>query len=127
MRERNSGNSRGSIEAKLWPEHLIIFQKVYDLIREVYKDCNNFPKSQRFILGQRIENTAVNILEGIIIANSEGNKLTFLFKVSVEIEKMRIFLRLSKDLAFLAFKRYEVLTAKLDEIGRMCGGWIKSL
>lgn len=108
-------------------EHLIIFQKVYDLIREVYKDCNNFPKSQRFILGQRIENTAVNILEGIITANSEKKKLPYLFKVSVEIEKLRIFLRLSKDLAFLAFKRYEVLTAKLDEIGRMCGGWIKSL
>ena len=102
-------------------EHLIIFQKVYDLIKEVYRDCNNFPKSQRFILGQRIENTAVNILEGIIIANSEEKKLTFLSNVSVEIEKMRIFLRLSKDLAFLSFKRYEVLTAKLDEIGRMCG------
>jgi len=108
-------------------EHLIIFQKVYDLIREVYKDCNNFPKSQRFILGQRIENTAVNILEGIIVANSEENKFSSLLKVSVEIEKMRIFIRLSKDLAFLAFKRYEILTAKLDEIGRMCGGWIKSL
>jgi len=108
-------------------EHLIIFQKVYDLIKEVYQDCNNFPKSQRFILGQRIENTAVNILEGIVVANSEEKKLSTILKVSVEIEKMRIFLRLSKDLAFLAFKRYEVLSAKLDEIGRMCGGWIKSL
>lgn len=108
-------------------EHLIIFQKVYDLIKELYRDCNNFPKSQRFILGQRIENTAVNILEGIVVANSEEKKLNSLLKVSVEIEKMRIFLRLSKDLAFLAFKRYEILTAKLDEIGRMCGGWLKSL
>ncbi|MBU4252639.1 MAG: diversity-generating retroelement protein Avd [Candidatus Omnitrophica bacterium] len=108
-------------------EHLIIFQKVYDLIKEVYRDCNNFPKSQRFILGQRIENTAVNILEGIISANSTEKKLSDLLKVSLEIEKLRIFFRLSKDLAFLAFKRYEVLSAKLDEIGRMCGGWIKSL
>jgi four helix bundle protein len=108
-------------------EHLIIFQKLYDLIKEVYKDCNNFPKSQRFILGQRIENTAVNILEGIVVANSEEKKLPYLIKVSVEIEKLRIFLRLSKDLTFLSFKRYEILSVKLDEIGRMCGGWIKSL
>jgi len=108
-------------------EHLIIFQKMYDLIKEVYRDCNNFPKSQRFILGQRIENTAVNILEGVIAANSEDSKLGSLLKVSVEIEKLRVFFRLSKDLAFLAFKRYEILTAKLDEIGRMCGGWLKSL
>jgi four helix bundle protein len=100
---------------------------MYDLIREIYRDCNNFPKSQKFILGQRIENTAVNILEGIVVANSSDKKADPLSRVAVEIEKMRIFLRLSKDLAFLAFKRYEILSAKLDEIGRMLGGWIKSV
>ena len=108
-------------------EHLIIFQKVYEMIREIYRDCNNFPKSQKFILGQRIENTMVNILENIISANSAQNKQPHLTNASLEIEKLRVFLRLSKDLAFLPLKRYEILSAKLDEIGRMLGGWLKYL
>ena len=108
-------------------EHLIIFQKTYILIREIYKDCNNFPKSQRFVLGQRIENTAVNIVEHIVAANTAGDKASYLAELSLEIEKLRIFLRLSKDLSFLSFKRYELLSARLDEIGRMLGGWAKSV
>jgi len=103
-------------------EHLIIFQKTYILIREIYKDCNNFPKSQKFVLGQRIENTAVNIMENIISANSVLNKSPYFAGTHLEIEKLRIFLRLAKDLSFLSFKRYEVLSARLDEIGRMLGG-----
>ena len=108
-------------------EHLIIFQKAYILIREIYKDCNSFPKSQKFVLGQRIENTAVNIMENIISANSVVDKSPFFARTSLEIEKLRIFLRLAKDLSFLPFKRYEVISARLDEIGRMLGGWIKSV
>ncbi len=107
-------------------EHLLIFQKNYFLLQEIYKDCNAFPKSQKFILGQRIENSATDILEWIIIANNIPKKLPYLYKVNLELEKLRIFIRLSKDLTFLPFKRYDFLTEKVDEIGRMLGGWIKS-
>ena len=107
-------------------EHLLIFQKTYLLLQDVYRDCNAFPKSQKFILGQRIENSATDILEWIIIANNVPKKLPYLQKVSLELEKLRIFIRLSKDLKFLVFKRYDVLTEKIDEIGKMLGGWIKT-
>lgn len=107
-------------------KHLIIFQKTYDLLKEVYRDCNNFPKSQRFILGQRIENTVTNLLEKMIVANNAQEKEPVLLEVNTELEKLRIFLRLAKDLAFLPFKRYNFCAKKVDEIGRMLGGWIKA-
>jgi len=47
-------------------QNLVIFQKVYDLILWMYPLINKFPKKQRFVLGQQLENTLLEILKGII-------------------------------------------------------------
>ena len=78
-------------------QNLPIFEKTYELILWIYPRVNKFPKSQRFVLGQRIENTILRILEGIIEANQERNKLPYLKQTSVELDKLRILIRLSKD------------------------------
>ncbi len=105
---------------------LTVFQKTYELILCLYPMANKFPKSQRFVLAQRIENSALNILEYIIIANNEFNKENALRKASVELEKLRIFIRLAKDLSFISFKKYEYVSKLINEVGKLLGGWIKS-
>ena len=40
---------------------------------------------------------------------------------------MRYLLRLAKDLKWIAVDAYAFSTGKVDEIGRMVGGWLKSL
>lgn len=102
-----------------------IFQKIYELIKIAYQYVQGFPKSQKFVLGQRIENSAINILEGVILANEERNKAATLTRTSIELEKLRVFTRLAKDLRFLDFKKYESLSLRINEIGKMLGGWIK--
>ena len=92
----------------------------------LYPTINKFPKSQRFVLGQRIENSILQILEGIIEANQEVNKLVYLKRISVELDKLRILIRLSKDLKFVSIRQYEFAAEKVNEIGKMLGGWIKS-
>ncbi|MFH0831863.1 MAG: diversity-generating retroelement protein Avd [archaeon] len=104
---------------------LAIFQKTYDLMQYLYPLVNKFPKSQRFVIGQRIENSALGILEGIIEANQSINKEGALKKTSVELEKLRIFIRLAKDLRFMSFKQYEYVSTLINEVGKMLGGWIK--
>jgi len=36
---------------------LVIYQKIYDLMLYAFPIINRFPKSQRFVLGQQIQNT----------------------------------------------------------------------
>jgi len=107
-------------------QDLTIFEKSYELILWIYPTVNKFPKSQRFILGQHIENTILKILEGIIEANQERNKLPYLKQVSIDLDKLRILIRLSKDFRFLSIRQYEFVANKVNEIGKMLGGWIKS-
>lgn len=102
-----------------------IFEKTYELILWLYLRVNKFPKSQRFVLGQHIENTILQVLKGIIQANSERKKLPYLKQTSVELDKLRILVRLSKDLRFISIRQYGFAAKKINEIGRMLGGWMK--
>ena len=103
----------------------VIFRESYDLVLAVYRVVPGFPKSQRFVLGQRLEGEAVDLLAALIEANLVKNKEPALRQASLVLERLRIFLRLAKDLSFLDFKRYEELTTRVDTIGRMLGGWLK--
>ena len=41
--------------------------------------------------------------------------------------KLKAYLRLSHDLGFLPLKKYEVWSEKVVEIGKMLGGWLKTV
>jgi len=87
---------------------------------------NKFPKSQRFVLGQRIENCLLDILEDVIrlIAQNFENR-TLLEELNIRVDKLRILVRMAKDLKFINVKRYEFFAERIVEIGKMIGGFKK--
>jgi len=106
-------------------DDLIIYQKTYDLILWFFPIINKFPKKQRFVLGQQIENELLEIIKDIILANNERNKTEILKRISVRLDTLRILVRLAKDLRFLSIKQYENAAVKINEIGRLLSGWMK--
>ena len=50
---------------------LIMFQKHYDLMVYSFPIIGRFPKDQRFVLGQQIENQMLEIGKMIVHANKE--------------------------------------------------------
>ena len=106
-------------------EGIAIFKKIYDLVLLAYQYVRLFPRSEKFVLGERIEHASIDLLEGIIIANQKKEKQASLVEASVKLDILRIFIRLSKDLRLLDLKKYETLSSHIVEIGRMLGGWIK--
>ena len=65
------------------------------------------------------------MLELIIRANKSRNKLPILIDIDTELEVFRSFVRLSFQLKFVSMKKYEILSRKINEVGRLLGGWIK--
>ncbi|MDD4358241.1 MAG: diversity-generating retroelement protein Avd [Candidatus Pacebacteria bacterium] len=104
-------------------EKLILFQKTYDLILEIHPAIAKFPKNQRFILGQKIENTLITILELVIVINLGKATPNYFKKLDIELQKLKIFIRLSKDFTFINMKKYESLEEKVVELGRLLGGF----
>ena len=107
-------------------EELKVYQKHYDLILYAFPIINGFPKAQRFVLGQQIQNCLLDIARLIVQANKQRSKLSTLTQVDIELEKLRLLIRLAKDLHLLAVRQYGSIAERTDEIGRLLGGWIKS-
>ncbi len=107
-------------------DQLAIFEKTYQLILWLFPTVHKFPKAQRFVLGQQIENTALDLLRGIIAANQERDRLFILKRVSVDLDTLRLLIRLAKDLDFISVRQYVFAAERVNEIGRLLGGWMRS-
>ena len=106
-------------------DDLKIFHRVYELIKWLHSLLNKFPKSEKYTMAQKIENASLGVLEGIIESNNEFDKTASLKRTVVELDKLRVFFRMAKDLRFISFEQYEFGIRQIDEIGRMLGGMLK--
>lgn len=92
-----------------------------------YQALAQFPKSEKYALATDIKHCMDIILERCIEGNKKYFKKTTLQDMDVEIMKLKAYLRLSQDLGYLPFKKYELWSGMVVEIGKMLGGWIKSV
>ena len=106
-----------------------IFKKTYATYKLLYNYRLDIPRLDRYAVWEKCENLLLNILEDILRAGQtpKSGKLPILEHASVQLNLLRVFLRLAKDVKALDMKKYIAIEAHLDEIGRMLGGWIKSL
>ncbi len=95
----------------------------------MYQYLKSFPQKDRYILGQKIENLALETLQLVVLAGitAKEKKLPYLEKSIALIDLIKIMLRLAKDINILDSHKYLELENRLQEIGRMLGGWRKSL
>ena len=105
-------------------DDLIIYQKAYDFALWLHPVVNKFPKSQRFVMGQRIENKTLDLIHSMVVANALRDKSATLASASVELDELRILIRLAKDLHFVNVKQYGVAAEKMNEIGKLLSGWM---
>ena len=99
-----------------------------DILLWLFPKVNTFPKKQRFVIGQQVENSGLEILKLIIHANNEKNpakKLQYLDEMNTELEILRSLLQISQELKFMSAKSLEHIIIQIDEVGRMMGGWAK--
>lgn len=90
---------------------------------------NNFPKSVRYTLAEKIDTTFLNILEYLFIASYQ-NKDAKLPTISLALRKtdlLKFFLQISWEIHSLDNKKYILISEKVGELGRMIGGWKKGL
>ena len=107
-------------------QELIVITKTYDLILWTCNHTSRFPRSHRFVLGERIERNLYNLLETLIRAKYTRNRQRLLEDANLTLEILRFQMRLAKDLQCLKVEGYGFAAKSIDEIGRLVGGWLRS-
>lgn len=108
-------------------EELKIKRKVEDMIAYGYTVLRQFPKAERHVLSQEIRNTMWALLRFVIVCNRRYHKKTTMQDLDAELDLLRSQIRVAQALGYLPFRNYEVWSRHLDEIGRMIGGWFRTL
>src|SRR3990167_1375118 len=105
-----------------------IFAKIYDFYKNLSQFLTVFPKAKRYTLGQKIDQTSLDIVELTITAGylPREQKLPLLQKISVKLDLLKILLRLSSETRCLDNNKYQTLISQILEIGKMLGGWLKT-
>ena len=97
----------------------------YRFVLWLIPTVERFPRSQKFLLGDRIQSTALDVLERLIEATYTRRRSSHLAAANLGLEKLRFLVRLAKDLRMLDARRYEHAARNIDDTGRRVGAWTK--
>lgn len=106
-----------------------IVEEYYDLCRWILAKVSKFQKDQKYILGTRMQNCTMDVLELIIDAalSERAKKEPFLINAIQKLEHIRYHLRLSVHAQMMMPRSYAYASKKIIGIGQKLGAWNKSV
>lgn len=100
-----------------------IFAKTYDLVKWLIPLTVKFPRHQRFVVAQALQQSALRLQERLIEAVRLPQPADSLRAADVELDKLRFYLRLSADLGYISLGQQRHAGLMVAEIGKMLGSW----
>ena len=96
---------------------------------ELFGRTAGFPRAARYSLSARLDNLALDVLEGLVEAQyTKGpRRERTLQEINLRLSRLRILLRMAHRRSYLSHGAYEHTSRQVDEAGRMVGGWLKSI
>ena len=104
---------------------LPIIQMTYDLILWYIPVLNGLPRNQKFMLGDRLIGRLYDLLDELILARYEKERLPRLEALNGGLDLIRYQTRMLKDFALIDARRYGHASTLINDIGQSLGGWIK--
>jgi hypothetical protein len=105
-----------------------IFTRTSDFLLWLLEHTGKYPKSERFRMAKRLEDSAFQFYETLIKATrSRDRKRDLLMDADLELEKLRLYIRMAQARKLTSQSQYHFAAEALVEIGKLLGGWLKSL
>jgi len=108
------------------PDNLPLYLCLFKLLQYLYLLIHNFPKENKYTLGQSIMNLSWETLDLVILSNTLPNrdKGEIIRQVSVVFDRLKTRLRMAYELKLISHKKYSFVVEQNEEIGKMVSGWL---
>ncbi|NWF84546.1 MAG: diversity-generating retroelement protein Avd [Bryobacteraceae bacterium] len=107
-------------------EPAVVVVRAYDFVRWLIPKAERFPRNFRFSLGERLVAASLDLLLDLVEAAYASDKSRALERAARCVNSVRYLVRLSKDLKIMTVESYGFACERIEEIGRMTGGWQKA-
>mgnify|MGYP001583582691 CR=1 FL=1 len=108
------------------PQVILKSKETYRFWLTIYRD---FPKVERYGIGNRIEQAFLDVLEYTLCLSylPPEHKIPILNKAITKLDIVKFFAQLAWESKIIPTDTYSDLIGRLEEIGRQLGGWKKGL
>jgi four helix bundle protein len=109
---------------------MLVYQKWEDMAAYLYTALKSYPKSERFTLAANTSTALWDIGTDIARAASlasRNEKRNLIEHADIALVKMKVLVRMGVRLGLMPLKKYEIICGQVMEIGKMLGGWKKSV
>jgi len=104
-----------------------LFTKTIDFLAWLTPATQHFPRLHRQTITRRLLDAALNFQEAILEANNRrgAERLEWLLAADAQLDKVRLYLRLTHRLTWLSSGQYDHASHMVREMGRLLGAWQK--
>src|SRR6266404_9719457 len=109
---------------------LVVWQKAMDLVTEIYKVTDSFPKKEVYSLTDQIRRAAVSVPSNIAEGQahySHREFLHFLRHPRGSLAELETQILIAERVKYIQAAEAEALLKRIDELGRILSGLIRSL
>jgi hypothetical protein len=107
-------------------EELPIYKAGYDLVLVIFQFVKNFNKEYKYTIGESIKNETIILITNIYRANCSKNKIEYLQTARENLEVIRLYVRLVKDLHQISVKQLAYVSTHVENVSKQLAGWHKS-
>lgn len=104
-----------------------LFARTFDLLVYLLPASEKFPRSQRFVLGRRLQEIGLGLLDLLLEARKceEPERPDLLRRADIELDRLRYTVRLCHEIGLFSLKQYRHASGLIAEVGKLLGSWRK--
>jgi len=107
-------------------DELPVYKASYDLLLAIFQFTKNFSKEYKYTVGESLKKETVALITLIYRANSVERKAEVLQLAREQIEIIRLFTRLMKDLRQINLDKFVLVNKVVENVSKQLTGWQKS-
>jgi len=106
--------------------HLPVYKASYDLLLAIFLLTKNFSREYKYTIGEDLKKTAAEMILNIYRANSVAAKKEIIQKARENLEIIRLYTRLLKDLRQISAEKLIQVNELIESVSRQTAGWQNS-
>jgi hypothetical protein len=105
---------------------LPVYKVSYDFLLDLFKFTKNFDREYKYTIGEDLKKETTQMIANIYRANSSQSKWALLQSARENLEVVRLYLRLIKDLKQINLDKFIALNEKIESVSKQLCAWQSS-
>ena len=106
---------------------LPVYKASYDLLLQIFTLTHNLTREYKYTLGEKLKNEITELLSNIYRANRTREKERYLKIARENLELVRLYIRILKDLKQVSGKKHIFINLSIEKVSKQLAGWHKSV